>query len=583
MNTPPESGYIDGQCGRRLQPPSSNPQSLVSAMRISAIPQIYRNVNRWREILSVLSKYGLANWIGRLGPEFAKDLLKSPGGVAIARHTWETRVRMALLELGPTFIKLGQILSTRPDLVGVALATELEHLQADVPADPPEVARKLIEAELSHPVDELFAEFEDVAMASASIGQVHRATLLSGERVVVKIHRSGIERKIEVDMEILSGLAMLAERLPEFQNYRPRATVAEFQRVMRRELDFRRELRNMQQFTRDFKDNPNIRVPRTYPHLSTRRVLTMERMDGIPVSQGERIRQGDFDTEELARRGADIYMEMIFGNGFYHADPHPGNIMVLPGNVFALLDYGMVGRMDERLQEDFADMLVAISSQDSDQLASLIMRVGAAPPELDRGGLRLDVADFVSHYGSQSLDQFDLSGALTEMTEIIRRYGVMLPSGIAMLIKVLITLEGTARLLSPNFSLVEVMTPYQKKLLWRRLSPARQMRKLRRFYGELEHLAEVLPRGIVDILDQVETGRFDVHLDHRGLEPSVNRLVLGMLASALFLGSSLLLSRNVAPLGNLSVPGFLGAATSIMLGLRLWLAINKSGHLDRHK
>jgi ubiquinone biosynthesis protein len=168
-------------------------------MKIASIPQIYRNLNRWREILSVLSKYELANWIGRLGPEFAKDLLKTPDGTAIARHSWETRVKMALVELGPTFIKLGQILSMRPDLVGVALAQELEQLQSDVPPDSPEKARALIESELGHPIEEIFSSFEDVAMASASIGQVHRATLLSGEPAVVKIQRAGIERKMEVD------------------------------------------------------------------------------------------------------------------------------------------------------------------------------------------------------------------------------------------------------------------------------------------------------------------------------------------------------------------------------------------------
>jgi ubiquinone biosynthesis protein len=353
---------------------------------------------------------------------------------------------------------------------------------------------------------------------------------------------------------------------------------------MRRELDYRRELRNMQQFARDFKANPRIRVPGTYPKLSTRRVLTMERIDGIPLCQADRIRAEGHDTAELARRGAELYLEMIFINGFYHADPHPGNVMVLPGDVFALLDYGMVGRMDERLHEDFGDLLVALSNQDAEYLATLILRIGTVPPELDRPALRMDLADYVSHYGTQSLEQFDLSGALTEMTEIIRRYGIPLPPSVAMLIKVLVTLEGTAKLLNPTFSLLEVMAPYQKKLLWRRFSPRRRLRKLGRLYGELEHLAEVLPGGIVDILQQVETGKFDVHLDHRGLEPSVNRLVLGMLASALFVGSSLLLSRFVPPLlGGVSVLGALGCGFSLALGFRLWLAINKSGHLDRRK
>ncbi|MBN1590090.1 MAG: AarF/ABC1/UbiB kinase family protein [Pirellulales bacterium] len=557
-------------------------------MKISSIPQLYRNLNRWREILSVLSKYGLANWIGRLGPDFAKDLLKASDGQAIARHSWEMRVRLALLELGPTFIKLGQILSTRPDLVGVELATELEHLQSDVPADPPEAAKKLIEQELGRPVDELFSHFEDEAMASASIGQVHRARLTSGEAVVVKVQRAGIERKVAVDLEILAGLALLAERLPEFRHYRPRAIVNEFQRTMRGELDFRREMRNMEQFAYDFRGNTTIRIPRAYPELSTGRVLTMERLEGVALADGDRIRAEGFDTYELARRGVNIYLEMIFCNGLYHADPHPGNVVLLSNNVFGLLDYGMVGRMTERMQEDFVEMLLAITSRDAEHLTSIITRIGSTPPTLDRTSFGLDVADFVSHYGSQDLSQFDLGGALVEMTEIIRRHEVTLPARVAMLIKVLITLEGTARLLSPSFNLLDVMKPYHKKLLRRQLSPSRQLRKFRRFYAELEHLAEVLPRGIVDILQQVETGKFDVHLDHRGLEPSVNRLVLGMLASALFVGSTLILAHQILPItlpfiGRLSGLGAVGCVVSIALGFRLWLAINKSGHLDRRE
>ena len=232
-----------------------------------------------------------------------------------------------------------------------------------------------------------------------------------------------------------------------------------------------------------------------------------------------------------------------------------------------------------------------LGNQDAEHMASIITRVGTVPQGLDRAALGLDVADFVSHYAAQSLDRFDLSGALNEMTEMIRRYNIMLPARIAMLIKTLVTLEGTARLLNPDFSLVEIMAPYQKKMLWRRFSPARRMRKARRLYSEMEHMVSVLPRGVVDILEQVQSGKFDVHLDHRGLEPSVNRLVLGMLASALFLGSTLLMARSVPPcfsigwlgISDLSVLGVAGCAVSLALGLRLWRAINKSGRLDRRK
>jgi len=559
-------------------------------MKISSIPQIYRHLGRWYEILAVLSKYELAAWIGRLGPDFAKDLLKARGGAAIARHPWETRLRMALAELGPTFIKLGQQLSTRPDLVGVRLAEELQQLQANVPADPPEVVRKLIEAELGRPLAELFAAFEPQSMASASIGQVHRATLHSSEAVVVKVLHADIEKKVAVDMDILGGLALMADMLPEFRNYRPPAIVAEFQRAMRRELDFGREERNIQQFAHDFRGDPTVHIPRTYPHLSSRRVLTMELLDGIKLQETARLKAAHVDTDEVARRGAAICLKMIFDFGFYHADPHPGNLMVMGDGRIGLLDFGMVGRIDERLHEYVSEILVALSHLDAEQTTAMILRLGKTPADLDRSALALDVADFLSYYASQSLDKFDLSGALNEMMEYIRRYRIMLPARIAMLLKALVTLEGTARLVSPKFSLVEMMRLYRRKLVLRRFSPRRRLRKLHRLLSELDHLLDILPQGIAEIIEQVQSGRFDIHLDHRGLEPSVNRLVLGMLASSLFVGAALLLSRSVPPLINLppllpgiSVPGTAAAVVSIGLGLRLWRAIHKSGHLDRKR
>jgi ubiquinone biosynthesis protein len=563
-------------------------------MKISSIPHLYQHLNRWREILAVLSKYGLADWISRLGPDYAKDLLKAPGGTSIARHRWQTRLRLALGELGPTFVKLGQVLSLRPDLVGVELADEFQHLQGDVPGDPPKKVRATVESELGRPVQDLFDEFDDRPVASASIGQVHRARLKTGEPVAVKVQHSDIRRKVAVDLDVLAGLAQLAERLPELEDYRPRAVVAEFRRVLERELDFRREQRNMQQFARMFRRDPTVRIPSAYPKLCTKRVLTMERVEGIKLSERERLAAAGLDLAEVARRGANVYLEMIFGSGFYHADPHPGNIVLMKGNVVGLLDFGMVGRIDERLHEDIEEMLLAMANQDAEHLTAIIVRVGAVPQGLDRGLLSLDLADFISHYGTLSVEDFDLSGALKDLVEMIRRYRITLPARLAMLIKVLVTLEGTSRLLTPKFSLIGVMRPYRKRMLLRRLSPGRRIRKLRRFYAQLEHMIEALPGGVVDILEQVESGKFDVHLDHRGLEPSVNRLVLGMLASALFLGSALMVSRDVPPLIRdipilgwvpliqaVSLPGIIGIALSIVLGLRLWRAIKKSGRLDR--
>ncbi|MBI1901396.1 MAG: AarF/ABC1/UbiB kinase family protein, partial [Planctomycetia bacterium] len=320
------------------------------------------------------------------------------------------------------------------------------------------------------------------------------------------------------------------------------------------------------------------------PQLSTSRVLTMQRIDGLKLADAERLRTSGVDVQEVARRGSRIFLEMIFSHGVYHADPHPGNIVVLDGNVIGLLDFGQVGSLDDELREDVEEMLLALAGRDAGHLTSIVMRIGATPPDLDRPALSLDIEDYISHYANVPLAEFDLAGAITELTQIIRRHQIMLPARLAMLLKVLVELEGTARRIHPSFSLNEVIEPYHKKLRWRRLSPQRQMRKLWRIYNELEHLAEILPRGVIDILNQVQTGKFDVHLDHRGLEPSVNRLVLGLLASALFVGSAMMLCQKVPPLlKDTSVLGASGCVLSIVLGLRLLWAIRRSGHLDRNK
>ncbi len=572
-------------------------------MRISALPQIYRNVKRWTEILSVLSKYGLADWLSQTSIEFAKDQLTDRAGGALARLTREARIRLALTELGPTFIKLGQLLSTRPDVVGAALADELKQLRANVPADSFDDVRKVVESEFGQTIEELFEEFDTVPIASASIGQVHRAKLRTGEEVVVKVQHIGIEHKIREDLEVLAGLALLADRLPDFQPYRPSATTAEMSRTLRRELDFGREERNQHQFVALLAKDTSVRVPRPFSELCTAKVLTMEYLSGINIEETARLTQAQIDCEEVAHRGATLYMKMIFSYGFYHADPHPGNFVLLPGGVIGILDFGSVGRLDDRLREDISDLLMAMIQNDVPLLTAMIKKIGQVPQVLDENALASEVADFVGHYSSQPLDRFDLSGALHDMVDIIHRYNILLPPQVGLLIRVLVTLEGTTKMLSPRFSLMEVMQPFYRKMMLRRLSPKRQLQKFRRLYLEVEQLAEILPRRIIEILDQVQAGEFDVHLDHRGFGPSVNRLVLGLLSSALFVGSSMMLSTGVAPrlgdlftllfippewsdqwsISSLSILGVAGCVTSILLGLRLLWAIGKSGHLDRRE
>ncbi len=562
-------------------------------MRIRSIPQLVRNMRRWTEIFSVLSRYGLADWISRRNIRLGKDRFKDRDGQALTSHTTEKRIRLALTDLGPTFIKLGQLLSTRPDVVGTKLADELSCLQDGTPADPPEVVRATLRTELGADVDTCFLEFEDTPIASASIGQVHRARLKTGEAVVVKVQHAGIQETVGEDLDVLAGLALLAERVPEFAHYRPSLTIAEMGRILRRELDFERELRNLQRFHERFEDDPSIRIPLAYAELSTSRVLTMERVEGIKLADRKRLETAGLDLDAVARRGAQLYLDMIFWEGFYHADPHPGNILILPGNAIGLLDFGMVGRVEEQLRESIEGMLLAITQQDTAMLGALIKRVGDPPADLDERALASELSEFVGDYANQPLDRFDLSGALQSMTDIMHRFRIMLPPQAGLLLKTLITLEGTARQVSPTLSLLDLLQPLHRRIVLQRLSPKRQWRRLLRHFFEVEHLLEILPQRMTDILDQIQAGKFDVHLDHRGLEPSVNRLVLGLLTSALFLGSAVLISSEVPPLlfpersywgfHRLSLLGLTACGISLILGLRVLRAIYKSGHLDRHE
>jgi ubiquinone biosynthesis protein len=551
-------------------------------MRLTSIPQLARDANRLREIVTVLGRYSLADWISRLDYDFARGLVHRFEGRPATQLTHETRIRLALTDLGTTFIKLGQMLSTRADLVGPALAQELSSLQQAAPADPPDVVRATIETELKRPVSELFAEFDETPMASASIGQVHRARLADGHRVVVKVQHKGIEAKVRSDLEILITLAEVAEKnLAELEQYRPRETVAEFQRMLLRELDFGREERNLQQFAENFAADAGVHFPTTYPDLSTSRVLTMELLEGIPLCEPQRLREHGLDLDDLARRGAGVFLEMIFRDGFYHADPHPGNLMVLNGGTIGMIDCGMVGRLDDQLREDIEDLLLAVAQGNATQLATVITRVGNIPPKLDQAGLNADVADFVGYYAGRPLSKLDLGAALTDMVGIIRRYRILLPTPLALLIKVLVMLEGTSRMLNPQFELIELIKPFQKKIIWRHLSPRRRLEKIRRLYSEWEHLGRMLPRGLLDIMQQVQGGKVEVHLEHKHLESSTNRLVFGMLTSALFLGSSWMLANDTLAIYGVSVPGALGCALAFVQALRLFWAIMKSGKLDQ--
>ena len=552
---------------------------------LATIPHLARNARRFKEIIGVLAKYGLVEFLAFTDSSLLKDVLTSPAGASLTTLRREERLRLALSELGATCIKVGQILSTRADLVGPEVAAELSRLRADTPPDPPQAVRATIEAELGAPLETIFASFEPGPIASASIGQVHRATLLDGTAVVVKVRHAGIEEQVRADLDILTGLAELAERgIVQLRLYQPLAVAAEMRRTILHELDFVREERNLRHFAANFAAEPRVVFPGTFPVHSSRRVLIMEELVGesvaavaaTPPSPEENARR-----TRLAREAADIFLEMIFRDSFFHADPHPGNILILPGDRIGLLDCGMVGRLDGRTRRTLEDALLAVVEGDPEALTEQVMRLGRLPPGLDRDALRADVEEFVADYANQTIGDFDLTGALSDVAALVRRHGILLPPTVAHLIKVFVVLEGASRALHPGFSLIEVIAPYATKIIARRFSPTELLGKIKRGYRDWNGLIEAFPRDATEILRRAREGRLDVHLVHRGLDTTVNRLVCGILSAALFVGSCQMLASRVPPLlFGISLFGALGCLGAILLGWRLLRAVKRSGDLD---
>lgn len=548
-------------------------------MQVTRIPQLIRNAGRFREVVGVLTKYGIADWLANVPGDWIQKLFRTAEGDLITNQPFEVRVRLVLQELGTTFIKFGQILSTRPDLVGTELANELSKLQASSPADEYKDVLKTIVAEFGKEPEELFDDFDQTPLASGSIGQVHKARL-NGENVVVKVLHAGIETRIDNDVEILLELARLAEAHSSvLRQYQPVRTAEHFAQILREELDFSRERDNLRRFTANFADDQTVRFPQCFDEVSGRSVLTMEFFDGTGVTKFGQQNVGT--CEDLAKRGAHVFLTMVFRDHFFHADPHPGNLMILPNESIGIIDAGMVGSVDERLSGQLEDLLLAAIDNNVDSLQDAVIAIGRLPDKCDFERLRADISRFVDRYTTQSIKGFDLSGALSEMITIIHRHHITLPEHAAMLIKTLVILEGTAQSLHPDFSLAELIAEYRWQILKRRYNPARLFRELRTAQRDWTRLASLMPGDLADILHRLKQGRFDVHLDHRRLDSIVNRLVAGILAAALFVGSSFLFAQRVPPcIGDYSAPGVLGCLAGVWLGYRVLKAITVSGNLS---
>ncbi len=381
----------------------------------------------------------------------------------------------------------------------------------------------------------------------------------------------GITERVVSDLDILGKLAEWAEKAStQLRLYQPTAAVGQLRDTLMAELDFRQERRNLDRFNRNFANDPRVKFPRAHAELSGRRVLTMEYLDGVPGQDLDRIRAAGADPAEIARVGAHVYLDMVFRDGFYQADPHPGNFLVLPEGVLGILDCGMVGRLDNDMREDIEGILMSIVGRDSSRLADAFARLGSVPPDFNRAAMRADIDNLLAEYADLPLEELDLGAALKGITDVIRSHRILLPVSISLLLRLLIMLDGTGRQLSANFSLAEILRPYYLKLLSRRFAPRRMLRELQRTYRDWVMLVEALPRDLAAVLRRIGAGTFELNLEHRRLERTVDRLVQGVLIAALMLGSALLWAMKAEPvLFDIPVAGVVGFGAAVLLGLRL--------------
>ncbi|MHA1279817.1 MAG: ABC1 kinase family protein [Candidatus Helarchaeota archaeon] len=561
-------------------------------MRIRRLSRTYRNIKRYREILTVLLRYGFDDVLDRLKFDYyinlGKKILPIFKSHELVTITTAERLRMAMEELGPTFVKLGQMLSVRPDLVPESFTDEFKKLQDKVPPFPSKQAMGIVEAQLGKPMEQLFSSFDENPLAAASIAQVHRAVTKSNEQVVIKIQRPNIRGVVETDLGILFDLAGLVEKyIPESELYDPKAIVREFAKSIRMEMDFVREGRNIERFRRNFEDDDTVFVPRVHWKLTTGNILTMDFIDGIKVSELDALEKAGLDRKIIAYNGARATLRQIFDFGFFHADPHPGNIFVLPGNVIAPVDYGMMGSLDEELMEATGSLLTAIVKKDVNRIIRTLTDMGVIENMLDARELKLDLKDFLDRYYQVPLSQLDLGRVLSEITEVIRRHRIKLQSDLILMGKALVTEEGVGRMLDPDFDIITMAKPYVEKLMIRKLDPRRHLREFIDSLNDFVRLVKILPGEFGTILAKIKKGELNIKFEHRGLErltleleKASNRLSFSMIIAALIIGSSLIVQLKKGPqIFDLPVFGILGYFVAAILGLWLVIAIIRSGKL----
>jgi len=564
----------------------------LALFKITSIGRTYRHIQRYRQILTILFKYGFGDLIDILKIEQYLEI----GWQMVSRKRREkieslsraVRVRMALEELGPTFVKMGQILSTRPDLLPVEFIQELPKLQDEVPPFPFSEAKEIIEKELRKPVGRIFSYFKEHPLAAASIGQVHRAQALDGQDVVVKVQRPGIQQTIQVDLEIMLHLAGLMEKHMEgWDIQRPTKIVEEFANTLERELDYSLEAAYMERFARQFENEPTVYVPKIFHEALTSRVLTMEYISGVKISDIDRLEQENLDRATIARQGFDLIMKQIFVHGFFHADPHPGNIFVLADNILCYIDFGMMGRIGLKSREDFADLILSIAQRNEVKATDALLRLAVYEEEPEYASLLRDVAEFMDKHCYRPLKEVELGKLLHQLIEMVARHRLSIPQDLFLMIKALSTVEGIGRALNPDFDVIEQAGPFVRRIQSNRFSPRRIAREMADSGTDLFQLLKEVPGEVREILKMVRKGKVKIEFEHKGLEPMYstndrisNRLSFAIVLASLVIGSALIVLSDIPPKWyGIPVIGLAGFLFAGMMGFWLLVSIMRRGRL----
>ncbi len=573
---------------------------MVSIRQFGAFNRTVRHLGRYQQILRVLLRYGLSDLVDHLHlDQYLETGLqmisrKSREQEQIERRSRPERLRMALEELGPTFIKLGQLLSVRPDIVPPDYLKELTKLQDTVPPFSYEEVQKIFHEELGREPTELFTSFGSEPLAAASISQVHHARIaVRGQdgseqerRVVVKVQRPGLEKIISVDLEILARIAQLMEdHLQEVRGHRPTAIVQEFARSLSREIDFTIELTNIQHFARQFAGCREIYVPEPYPALSTTRILVMERIEGIKASDVKRLRQEGYDLSLLAERGARLVMEQIFTHGFFHADPHPGNIFFLPNHVVCFIDFGQMGRLLFKDRQSFIELVHGIVSGDETKVTAVMLDMTIQQGEFDRDALILDISDFMSRYLHLSIGEMEIGKIHWELLRLFSRHRMFLKPGLYLMLKALGTAEGVGRMLDPEQEMLSLAKPFIKKIKKEQFSPRRLAAEAADTGSQYLHLLRDLPAETRSILAMLRQGKVRLELEHHGLRPMEkalhrvsNRIAFAIVLAALIIGSSLVVLSGIKPKWHdIPIIGVVGFLLAGCMGFGLLISILREG------